>query len=126
MLQDRIGSKYIIDRTDWQTAVDFAVRSNRWVIACLTLRQWGDHAEASIANDISADEGILHLRGAAVYLLPFLIMLPLFIYLDQVLIYSYLMIMVFALFFLVRFLVSFRRMALKHEIADFLKEGDPA
>lgn len=126
MLQERFGSKYLIDRTDWQTAVDFAVRSNRWVIARLTLRQWGEQAEASITNDVSADEGVLRFAGAAVYLLPFLIMLPLFIYLDQVFIYSYMMIMVLALFFLFRFLVSFRRMALKHEIADFLKEESTA
>lgn len=122
LLTQRFSPRYRIDRTDWQTAVDFAVRSNRWVIARLQVRQWGGQTEASIEDDITANEGILRFGGLIIYMLPFLIILPLFVYLGQALVYSYLMIMVIALLFLFRFLITFRRMALKREIADFLKE----
>lgn len=122
LLTQQFVPRYRIDRTDWRTAVNFAVRSNRWVIARLQVRQWGSQTEATIEDDVTANEGILRFGGAFVYMLPFLIMLPLFIYLDQVFMYSYLLMAVVILFALFRFLVTFRRMALKREIADFLKE----
>jgi len=125
MLRQQFSPRYSINRTDWQTAVDFAVRSNRWVIARLQVRQWGGRTEATIEDDVTANEGILRFGGAILYLLPFLILMPLFIYLDQVFVYSYMLLLVAVLFFLFRFLIVFRRMALKREIADFLKEEVP-
>lgn len=122
MLRQQFSPRYGINRTDWQTAVDFAVRSNRWVIARLQIRQWAGKTEASIEDDVTANEGILRFGGAFVYGLPFLIMLPLFAYLHQVLVYSYLLLLVIIGFLLFRFLITVRRMALKREIADFLRQ----
>ena len=122
LLDRRFSPRYKIDRTDWHTVVDFAIRSNHWVIARLQLRQWGGKTEATIEDDVTANEGILRFGGTIFYLLPFLIVLPLFIYLDQVQVYSYLLLLVIAFFILFRFLIMSRRMALKREIADFLRD----